>query len=707
MKIVKWVLGILLVVVLLVVAAVGVLTLVVDPEEIREQVAERFEEKTGHSLVIGAPVEWSVFPWVGLHLEKVRIGSAPGFGEKPLAEVDYLDVKVGLMPLLEKRIAVDTVVLRGVRLDLRRNREGRANWEGLLAAGGGEGADEKAPEREKAAADFRLDIKGVELEDLDLSYTDEQKGQQLSLQDLYVQVGELRPGVPVMVRMGTRFSSGEPAVRMKLDLSTEVTAGSDFRRIDLSALSAELEAAGAGLPAEGVKLKLAADAALDLAADRLAVSDLSLSGPAVDLTGAVSVDRLRTAPRVEGRLALQETDLKRLLRLFGVALETADPEALTRVSASLQLRQQGEALEIRPLEVRLDDTTLKGFVSIPSFQGPVVRAQLEADRIDLDRYLPPPAQEQAGAEQQSGAASAQPQAKGGQAAAVDFAPLRRLDADATLKVGSLKVKKVRMEQVVVTLRAKKGVVTLKPLDARLYQGSLKADATLDVRKDQPVIQAGSRLRGIRIGPLLADLAGEERLTGTGDVRFRIRTRGLEDAVVRRNLDGDFAVELRDGHYEGFNLAHAIRKAKAAIRGEPMPEEPVARTDFAELRGTGVIRNGVVTNKDFYLASPVLRVKGAGTVDLVREQIDYRLTAKIVGTLEGQGGKEMEELKGIPIPVRITGSLAEPKPTVDARALVKALAQEKIEQKKQEVMERAGKKLEEKLGTDVLKGLFGR
>ena len=707
-KVVKWILGILVGLVLLAVVGVGVLTLMVDPEEIKQQVTRQFEEKTGHSLAIEAPVEWSVFPWVGLRLEKVEVGNAPGFGERPLATVDYLDVKVGLMPLLEKRVAVDTVVLKGVTLNLERDGSGRANWEGL-AGGGGEqapvskGEAEQTPREAVPGREFQLDLKGIELEDLDLNYVDRQKGQAIHLQDLYVQVGEIQPDTPVMVRVGAKVRNEAPALDLKLDLSSEVTFDAEYRRIDLSALAARLKAAGEGLPADGVELKLAANVALDLAADKAAVTDLSLSGPEGDLTGALSVTGLKTQPKVEGRLTLQQTHLKALLRLFGVALETADPAALSRVSARLELKQSGQGLEIRPLEVQLDDTRIQGFVAVPSFEGPVVRAELEVDAIDLDRYLPPPSEAQAEARPAGDGKGAAPTP----AARIDFEPLRKLDADATLKVGRLTVKKVEMEQVVVTLKAKKGVLRLDPVGAVLYQGKLAADAALDVRKDEPGFQAGSRLSGIRIGPLLADLAGEERLTGRGDVRFRVRTRGLESLEMRRNLNGDFAFELKDGHYKGFNLIHAIRKAKAALRGEALPQDEVPQTDFAELRGTGVIRNGVVSNRDLYLASPILRVKGEGQVDLVKETVDYRLTAKIVGSLEGQGGKGMEELKGIPIPVRLTGPLAQPKPTVDAEALVKALAEEKIEEKKQEVMEKASKKIEEKLGTDVLKGLFGR
>ena len=716
MKVVKWILGILLGLVLLGVIAVGVLSLVVDPEEIKQEVATQFQEKTGHSLAIDAPVEWSVFPWVGLHLEKVKVGNAPGFGEAPLAAVDYLDVKVELMPLLEKRISVDTVVLKGVELNLARNKAGKANWEGLVGGGkkekpaAGEAGKPAKKAGAKGAQQYSLSLKGVELENLDLNYVDEQKGQAYHLKDLYVRLGEVKPDTPVLVEVGMKLDTEQPAMALKFDLSTEVTASADYQRIDLSALAVALDARGEGLPPDGVKLKLAGNVALDLAAGRLAVSDLSLAGPEVDITGAVSVAGLNEGkPAVEGRLALQQTNLKSLLKLAGVTLETADPEALTRVSAEMSLNQKGNTLKVEPLKITLDDTRIQGHLSILSFDGPVVRAKLDVDAIDLDRYLPPPAegkeaQAQAGQPAAGGKAGATVQKKPEK---IDFTPLRKLDADATLTIGKLKVNRIQMETVVVTLKAKKGVISLDPVGALLYQGKLSANTRLDVRKDEPVIQAGSSLSGIQVGPLLADLTGKDHLTGTGNVKFKVRTRGLQDAVLRRNLDGDFAIALRDGAYKGFNLADAIRKAKAAIRGEQVPEARNPQTDFAELRGTGVIRKGVITNKDFYMASPVLRVKGEGQVDLVKEQIDYRLTAKIVGSLEGQGGKGMEELKGIPIPVRITGALADPKPTVDAQALVKALAQQKIEEKKEEVLQKAGKKLEEKLGTDVLKGLFGK
>ena len=105
-----------------------------------------------------------------------------------------------------------------------------------------------------------------------------------------------------------------------------------------------------------------------------------------------------------------------------------------------------------------------------------------------------------------------------------------------------------------------------------------------------------------------------------------------------------------------------------------------------------------------MRSPLLRATGAGTVDLVNEQLDYLLSAKIVGSLQGQGGKELEQLKGVTIPVKITGPFSKPSYKPDLSAVVSDQVKEKakaqVEEKKKEVEEKLQDKLKGKL-----KGLF--
>jgi AsmA protein len=694
MKIIKWLIGLIVAVVVIAVLAVVALKMFVDEDMLKAKASTAFKEQTGQELTIAGPLNWSVFPWVGLELGDVTIGSASGFGNQPLAVVKRLDVKVAVKPLFQKKVAVDTVVLRGVRLDLRRDKSGRVNWEGLARAGEGETAEvprnKKGDDSGMSAEDFEIKLQGVELEDVSFHFTDDMEGSSFQLDDLNLTLGELTPDQPVPLRLRFQVKNAKPAMAMSLKLSTDMVYSGDFQRLDLSALSLDVDAAGEGLPPEGVKLALASNIGLDRKAGVLAMSDFSLSGLNVDVTGEMSVSDMNSGqPRVEARLALQKTNLRALLALAGVELQTADPEALKQVSARLFVAQKGDALTIKPLSITLDDTTMDGSLRILSFNGPVFRASFKLDAIDLDRYLPPKQEAQVSAETESRPAAAE------KAKAPDFTALRKLDLDAEFKIGHLKVNGMKMDDISLKLRSRKGVLKLDPLSANLYKGTLQVNAQLDVRKNTPQFSVKEKLSNIQIEPLLNDLTGSAQLRGTGNVDMDISSKGLDDATIRKNLNGRFGISFRDGAYIGINLAQAIRKAM----GQAVSNEP-EETDFAELKGTGVIKQGVVDNQDLYLASPVLRVTGKGRVNLVKEQMNYLLTTKIVGSLKGQGGADASKLRGVAIPVRISGDVRDPSIKVDLAAALKANAEHKIEEKIQE-------KVKDKLGKDVLKGLFGR
>ena len=83
-------------------------------------------------------------------------------------------------------------------------------------------------------------------------------------------------------------------------------------------------------------------------------------------------------------------------------------------------------------------------------------------------------------------------------------------------------------------------------------------------------------------------------------------------------------------------------------------------------------------------------------------MEYLAKATLVATATGQGGKDTSGLKGLRVPVRISGPFTSLSYKLDFNAMASGMAQEKIEKKKDEVRS----KLQDKL-KDQIKGLFGR
>ncbi|MCV5803164.1 hypothetical protein OFN34_30655, partial [Escherichia coli] len=87
---------------------------------------------------------------------------------------------------------------------------------------------------------------------------------------------------------------------------------------------------------------------------------------------------------------------------------------------------------------------------------------------------------------------------------------------------------------------------------------------------------------------------------------------------------------------------------------------VKKTDFSAMTATLKLNKGVVSTDNLHAQSPLLRVRGKGSANYINETVDFTISTSIVGTLEGQGGKNIDELKDITIPINVSGKWADPK-----------------------------------------------
>jgi len=98
-------------------------------------------------------------------------------------------------------------------------------------------------------------------------------------------------------------------------------------------------------------------------------------------------------------------------------------------------------------------------------------------------------------------------------------------------------------------------------------------------------------------------------------------------------------------------------------------DPSKRTDFSEITASFAIKNGVAHNSDLQGKAPLFRLGGGGDVDIGNSTINYGAKASLVATSKGQGGRDLPNLAGVTIPVRVTGQLDKPDITVDYAELI--------------------------------------
>lgn len=491
-------------------------------------------------------------------------------------------------------------------------------------------------------------------------------------------------------------SGTDQNIDAKLSGEVEANLASQQHRISNLTVSGNIE--HAALPDGKAAFDLTTNMTANLAEETFQVNDLAVKLANLTMNGRLQGEKiLSDNTAFNGNIQVKPFNLRKLADELDIELpEMADNSTLELVQFSSEINGTKNSVNATDLQFTLDQSQLTGQFGVNNFTKPAYTFNLALDQIDADRYLPPPAEEKATSERQP-ATPATASSEGG--SELPLEPLREIQAKGSLNIGKLKVSGISSENIVITIDAKDGLIKLSPLSAELYQGKYQGNVNLDARDDNLKLSVDENLQGVQAGPLLQDLTGNDRISGTANASVKLNGSGKDIDAIKQSLNGNGAFSFTDGALKGINIAEAIRQAKAVISGQKATttDEPV-QTDFSSLKGTFTAREGIVNNQDLELMSPLLRVTGAGDIDIPREVIDYAVRVSIVGTTEGQGGRTLEDLKGITIPVKITGSFESPRPTVDLAAVLK-------EQASGEIKAKAEEKLKEKLG-DELGGLLG-
>jgi AsmA protein len=248
-----------------------------------------------------------------------------------------------------------------------------------------------------------------------------------------------------------------------------------------------------------------------------------------------------------------------------------------------------------------------------------------------------------------------------------------------------------------------GVLRLHPFSATLFEGRYQGDIQIDASADTPVISANERIEGVQLGALAMAMFEQDNISGTINGTFKLSGRGADLGAIQRDLGGSISLELIDGAYEGTDVWHELRKARAALRQEEAPEPNLpARTQFSEVSASGPVINGVFANENLLIELPFMQLTGEGSVNLVEATVNYRMSVRVLDKPELIGddvtADELKDFTQTVIPMRVTGPLTAPSIKPDVQKLLQDRVKKEIEE---ELKDKLGDELGDKL-KDLLK-----
>jgi len=392
----------------------------------------------------------------------------------------------------------------------------------------------------------------------------------------------------------------------------------------------------------------------------------ALSGAPLTLTHDGGLT-LGDAPEFDGAVSLDIPSLRGLVAWAAEPLpDDLAPGALERVSIKGALAASPSRLAFSDATLAIDAIDATGAVAVAlGGARPAIDARLDVEALDLNPYIgadgdaavaEPAAAGGAGGGAGGGGAAAAP--AGWSDAPIDAAILKAFDADLALSVNSLIVDAIEIGRSELDIAIKSGRMNAALRQLALYDGVAKGRLSLDAAQAALGVDLDFTVDGVQAFPLLQAAADLERLEGRAFGTLTAKASGASQKALVESLSGTGDLKFTDGAILGIDIAGTARSLLTAGLAQ---SDARPKTDFAELTGSYRIQRGVLTNDDLSLLAPLLRVGGAGIVDLPAQRMDYCLKPRLVASLQGQGG-DRDQAGVKPIAILVDGPWSDLSPS---------------------------------------------
>ncbi len=709
--------------VLILLATAGVVFMI-NPNDFKPLLTEEVKKATGQDLIIEGDIRWEFWPNIGLSVEKLRFKNEDGFAEPDLLKIERVQMSVAVLPLLSEELDIGVVYLEGAHVFIQTLPNGVNNLDPLFEnapkASSSQAHDlsrvvsesplEKSVKTEavhskteqKQKNNWSLRIEGFDFRQASATVLDDKSKTRSEISSLDFNMGLLKWGswVPVSFEATGKQNENDFNIKgdLELSLSKEINQ-SQLRHVALTG----------GFKNPEVQLD---DFSLGIEAFKVATPSrilLSMKGKAKEL----SFDN-----QTQTDLFVDETFNQIMAKDFS-AQTTLSGKTLPKEKLNLgfkgdvEFNREKNTLLVNKLHLNANEITLMGLFSVVLSEIPSIHFDLRSPKIDMDAFLSsegnsapelsiekkiedkdaslaletPPVQASK-AEQQALIEQNTLRLEKGDMSdqEPDLSALHGVSLSGKIAIDALVAQGIVVEKLKTTVLLHRGKLTVSPFLAHIYGGTMDFKAILNAEELPASYQLSSKVKNVSIQPLLFALTQKKWISGKGNIDFDLSGKGLSERQLKKKTKGVISIDFSDGAIEGFNIAEMVRQAKAALKGQKDDEGSTAlKTDFSALSARFYLENGVASTKDLKIEAPAIRVSSQGETHLLEETLDFNLNVSVVGSSKGQGGKDIDELKDVTVPVTIGGTWTDPQFNLDLKSLLQN--NKKIENKVRKELDR--------------------
>jgi AsmA protein len=637
-KSLKIILSLLIAFIIAILVTVVCLPFIINLNDFKAQIETAVKQQTGRTLTITDELELSFFPWLGLSTGQLRLENADGFNQQPFAQIQQSQIKVHLLALFSKKLEVSEIIFKGLQLHLSKNKQGINNWDDLSPS---------SSNNAKLSHPFALlAIAGLSIEDASITWDNFQTNQHSQIKNIHLKIGKLAFNQQIPIQLSLKLHHLYADLIQSVDLSANLSINPALDIFQFNGLRVKLVNQGAFIPTESLTINLFANGVFDKTKQYLHLSKLQINQGALQFN--TQLDGYFTEPaHIKMTTAVTKFNLAKFLSSLQIDLpKMTDKKALTSLALDFTLQANTNQINLNPLRLVVDDTTLKGSLQLNNFIEPVIQFDLAVDKIDLDRYLPPKTNPKKIISPATTAVAA--------LSSLPVELLRKLNATGKIAIEQLKMSHLTLQGFTLKVDAKAGVIQSNQAIKQFYQGHYQGGFNLNVNAQEPVFIVNENFNDIHLLSLLTAINVAIPLAGLLDLKAEVTGHGKTEARITSSLTGQLSFLLKDSVINAElwqKIMHSVKSLFNATANK-IQNKPT------QLGATVYINQGLLQNNDLLACMSNIQLTGKGYANLLTQKLDYQIQALPIQ--QSAIDNELSVINRQPIIIKLSGTFSKPR-----------------------------------------------
>jgi AsmA protein len=649
-----------------------------DVNQFRPQIEAQLQNRLGRQVTMGN-IGLKLIPF-SIRVDNVSIAESPSFhSSQPFVTAREVDVKAALLPLLRKRVDIKSLVLRDPSIELIKSPQGVWNYSTLgnnssrpqtgSQSGGLSLADLEIVNGRAAVTNLQAHEPRAVYDHIDLNLRGFAPGKKFDVEVAIHLPGKGSETISLKGSGGPLPPEGITAADFDGRLSLrDVSVGalrsflgsgaSDMDAVasgetDLHARNGTLNASGSliltnvrsGSTSLSYPVSIDYRASEDFAHSTLHLASLNAKARDMQMHATATANYASTPAAINGSGTLHNVSIP--LAAF--------TQPLTVRRAAFRINRDTAVIE--NLESALGGTVLRGGITVRNFSFPNLQFNADINQLNV-------------AEVEKLSAPSKSTASHGPN------PLAKITGKGTLTIGTLQYNDLVLNHVRSDCTLDRGVIRLDPLESDVSGGRETGSIVVDTRPAHPTFAVNMKLQKVDANQLLSSATSLKNvlyglLAGQANTTFT----SVPGQEVARTLNGNVQIDLSNGKLQGVDLINQMALLGKMLAGSKATQ---AFTNVVRLAGNMNITNGLAQTNDLRLDIEGGSVSAAGSVNLVSQALDLRLTT-VFGRDPSQrlGGTQVGGLMNtvlansngeLVIPAVVTGTMSAPRFAPDVQRI---------------------------------------